>query len=394
MSVLDGNIQMSALLNDPNISVEIGREIEDMSWDDSKWHPIVGRGENRGVRVFSAETKDPYRPRLKAALSGAGVRGEADFATNFDKIEIYSQTITPQIIGNAVPSGNKQYEKMKHIDFVREAKDSLTNWIRVARDKLFCTALFNDLTDCVVADATDGYKDVSTCLDVKAAAKKIVKGDVLTVATLKQAIKQAKMGVIYNGKARYPMRPVKCTTAPNPKDISVVYQNFVILLDTYQIYQILQDPEWKDMQKYAPKSETNRIFTGLVGMVDGCPVLDMGVWGQDQAGLVNSETPNSEYKDFIIADNLVNGKITYPSQYANAQPTSFGYLIGASALLMAGTTQPAFWIEEYDMGRKVRVGIDRLMGIAKAKFKPNESSALDRFAGTDFSVIGIISSKE
>ena len=393
MSVLDGNIQMSAILNNPNIAVKIAQEIEDMSWDDSKWRSLVGRGENRGVRTFHTPNDEPFRPRIKAALSGTGVRGEANFDTNLDKLDIYSQTIVPQIVGNAVESGNKQYAKMQHIDFVRETKGSLTNWIRETRDKLFCAALLNDLTDCVVADATDGVKDIKNALNVRAASKKVVAGDVLTVEAVKQAIKQAKMGVTYNGKARYPMKPVKSTTS-NEQGMSYVYHSFIILLDTYQIYQLLKDPEWKDMQKYAPKSDANRIFTGLVGMIDGCPVLDMGVWSQDQSGLVNSETPDKEFEVFVNTDNLVGGKITMPSSYANTQPVSIGYLIGASALLMAGTNEPTFWIEDYDMGRKIRVGIDRLMGIAKAKFKPNENGALNRFANTDYSVIGIFSSKE
>lgn len=390
MSVLN-NISMEALINDPNISVKIAQEIEDMSWADSKWTTFLGRSENRGIRTFHTPNDEPFRPRVKAALSGVGVRGEADFDTNVDRLDIYSQTITPVVIGNSLNSGLKQYSRMKHIDFVREAKGSLTNWMRETRDKQFCTALANDLTDCVVADKTNGVKDSSTKTSVAEASKAITSGDVLKVDTIKRAIRQAKIGVTYNGSKRFQMKPIK-STITNEQGVSFNYISFFILVDTIQHYQLLQDPEWKEMQKYAPRSLDNHIFTGVIGVIDGCPVIDMGCWASDVAGLVDSETPDDEYKAFINSDNF--NTLTMPSSYADSQPVSIGYLIGANALLFAGANEPTFYVDEFDYGRKVKVGIDRLFGIAKSKFKPNESGVLNKFANTDYATIGIFSSKE
>lgn len=394
MALNFNNITMDALVNDKNISVAIAREIENMSWADSKWTPFLGRGENRGIRTFSAPNSEPFRPRMKAALNGSGVRGNSDFNTNTDKLEIYSQTIQPLVIGNSIDSEVEQYSRMKNIDFVKEAKDSLTNWMRETRDKFFCTALANSLTDCVVADKTNGVKDSSSKNSVIEASKEIKKGDVLKVSTIKKAIKQAKTGKTYNNISRFPMKPVKSTNRVE-NGVNYVCNSFVILLDTMQIYQLLNDPEWKEMQKLAPKNDNNRIFTGIVGMIDGCPVLDMGCWSADMAGLVDSTTPDDEYGAFINPDNFANA-LTYPSAYAKdaANPVSIGYLIGAGALIMAGASEPSFYVEKFDATRKTKIAIDRLLGIAKSKFEPNAKGALNRFANTDYATIGIFSSKE
>lgn len=390
MSVLN-NIDMSGIVGNKNIGIKIAQEIENMSWADSKWSAFLGRSENRAIRTFHTPNDEPFRPRIKAALNGTGVRGNADFDTNTDRLDIYSQTIFPTIIGNSLNSGLKQYSRMEHIDFVREAKDSLTNWMRETRDKQFCAALANDITDCVVADATSGVKDSSAKTSVAEASKEIIKGDTLKVATIKAAIKQAKIGRTFQGKARFQMKPTKITRT-REQGGSFAYISFVILLDTNQIYQLLNDPEWREMQKSAPRDDLARTFTGVVGMIDGCLVYDMGCWAVDVAGLVDSETPDDEYKAFINTDNV--STLTLPSSYANTQPVSIGYLIGANALLLAGANEPAFYVDEFDLGRKIKVGIDRLFGIAKSKFKPNEEGVLSKYANTDLATIGIFSSKE
>jgi hypothetical protein len=392
MAINFNQLNMDGLINDKNISVEIAREIEVMSWADSKWSAFLGRGENRGIRTFNTPRTEPYRPRLKAALTGKGVRGNADFDTNIDKLEIYSQTIYPVVVGNALDSEIEQYQSMKMIDFVREAKDSLTTWIRETRDRFFYTALANNLTNAVVADATNGVKDISTKNSVQAGSKGIVAGDVVKVSTIKAAIKLAKIGKRYDGKDIFPMKPVKSSNKVEG-GITQTLNSFVILLDTYQIFQLLQDPEWKDMQSYAPRAEANRIFTGLIGMIDGCPVIDMGCWSSDMAGMVNSETSDDEFKAFINPDNFSN-KLTLPSSYANSQPVSMGYLIGAGALIMGGASEPKFYVDSFDAGRKTKVGVDRLFAIAKSKFEPNSKGVLNKYANTDYAVIGILSSKE
>lgn len=166
-------INLAAWRENPNVAVEIARTIENASWQKSPFAPFMGRGQDRGVRTYNVKDSNPYRPRLKAQLTGDGVRGNADFETNFDNLEILSQTVYPLIIGNSIKSPVKQYTQIEQIDFIKEATESLTDWIQDKRDRAFITALSNDLSNVVVCDKNGtGYKDTTAENSVIEASKK------------------------------------------------------------------------------------------------------------------------------------------------------------------------------------------------------------------------------
>lgn len=384
---------LSDLANNPNIGIEIGKEIEAMSWIKSPFEPFVGTGSDRGIRTYHVAKKQPYRPRLKERLTGTGVRGNEEFSTNYDDISILNQTIYPDIVGNGVLSPVFHYEEMQSIDYEKEAKDSLATWSMDVRDKQLVAALTNDMTNCVVADATNKFKDSSAKKDVKSATKEIVKGDVVTVKMLERAIFMARTGIDYKGNnLSYPLKPTRAQRQ-RAGDISFMHYSYIILLDSYGIYQLQSDDEWREMQKYAGiRGDANNLFMGLAGMIQGCPVIDMGVWSKTQAGLCNSEVGDSEFKQYILAEN-VNNKFVTPQDYADTQPLCIGALIGASALLMAGTSYPRIYMESRDAGRKKAIGIDRVQAIAKAKFG-HDNKGLEKENGKDFATIGLFYSKE
>lgn len=387
-------INLAAWRENPNVAIEIARTIENASWQKSPFAPFMGRGQDRGVRTYNVKDSNPYRPRLKAQLTGDGVRGNADFETNFDNLEILSQTVYPLIIGNSIKSPVKQYTQIEQIDFIKEATESLTDWIQDKRDRAFITALTNDLSNVVVCDKNGGkgYKDTTNETSVIEASKRTVKGDVCNVKALRRAIFMARSGINYKNKEAFPIKPIR-SNMHSVGGIEVTNYSYLILLDTYQANQLKNDPEWIAMQKVGVRGEKNNLFTGLVGLVDECPVIDMGVWTKMQVGLLNSEISDSDFISNINEQN-VGGNLTPPSAYANGQAVSIGFLIGASALVMVGSDTPSFYIDEsQDAGRKVVCGVDRLMAIAKAKFE-NASGRLSPYANTDFSTIGIISSKE
>lgn len=379
--------------SDPNVSINIGKVIELASWKKSPFEPFVGSGTDRGIRTYKVDVKAPYRPRLQAPLTGSGVRGNADFDTNLDTMEILSQTVEPDNVGNSMKSEIKQYSDIKNIDFVKQAVPSLTDWIVRKRDKYFVTALSNDVTNCVVADAgATGFKDGSNAKSVNELSRQIQKGDVLTVKALSKAIFMAKNGVKYNGKEAFPIKPMR-STRHTVGGVNIENYSYVILLDSYQCNQLRNDPLWREMQKIGVRGNENNIFTGLVGIIENCPVIDMGVWTKLNVGLLNSEVSDAEYKENIIAANFSN-KITPPSYYTDTQPLSMGFLIGASALLMVGSEQTKFYIDDMqDVGRKTICGVDKLFAISKARF---QSPAGQRtiFDNQDFATIAIFSSKE
>lgn len=385
-------INIASWKENPNISVEISRVIEKASWAKSPFSVFTGRGQDRGIRTYAVKDNQPYRPRLKAQLTGDGVRGNADFDTNFDNLEILSQTIYPIVIANSIKSQIKQYSKMEMIDFVKEGVDSLTDWMADKRDRFFTTALINDLSNIVVCDSGgEGFKDSSQEKDTQSASKKIVKGDVCNVKALRRAIFMARSGLNYKNKEAFPIKPIR-STAHSVGGISIENHSYIIMLDTYQANQLKNDPDWINMQKIGVRGEKNNLFTGLIGIIDECPVIDMGVWTKLQVGLINSEVSDSEFKAHINEQNFA--KLTPPSAYAGNQAVSMGYLIGASALVMAGSDSVSFYIDDtQDAGRKIICGCDRLIAISKARFE-NAQDFLSPYSNTDFAVIGIASSKE
>ncbi|RDU51631.1 structural protein, partial [Helicobacter sp. MIT 00-7814] len=379
-------ITYEAIVNNPNIGIEIGKEIEKASWMKSPFEPLVGRGGDRGIRTFNVTNYQPFRPRLKSKLTGKGVAGNADFDTNYDDLEILSQTIYPEVKGNALLSPIEQYSQMQFIDFKNESSENLAEWIADVRDRAFITALSNDFTNIVVADATNGFKDTSAEKSVQSATKKIAKGDVVNCKMLRRAIFMARTGLLYNNKEAFPIKPTRSETTTEG-GISIMNYSYLILLDSHGINQLKNDPEWREMQKYAgDRGDKNRLFTGLAGMIDNCPVLDMGVWTKMQPGFLNSEIADSEFEANINKQNF--SRLTPPSSYANNQPVALGALIGASALVMGGSDSVKFYIEKVDAGRKIKCAVDRLMAISKGRFSL-ENGNLSVYSNQDFATIGL-----
>lgn len=385
------NIDFNMFVNDKNIGIQVARDIENASWKTSLWEPFVGRGGDRGIRTFQIDNIEPFRPRLKTKLTGKGVQGNADFDTNYDELEILSQTIYPKIRGNALLSPIEQYSRMKAIDFKGQVTENLAEWVQDVRDRAFCTSLINDFTNIVVADKANGFKDTTKDKDVQTATKKVIAGDVVNVKMLRQAIFMARTGVLYNGKEAFPIKPTR-SEITTQNGISIMNYSYIILLDSYGINQLKRDPEWQEMQKYAgDRGDKNRIFTGLAGLVDGCPVIDMGVWTKMQAGFLNSTISDSDFYENITKENFA--RLTPPSSYAGTQAVSLGALIGAGALIMAGYDEVKFYVEKVDAGRKLKCAVDRVMGIAKGRFKLEEGS-LNVYSNQDYATIGLAYSKE
>lgn len=383
-------INLADWRNDPNVSIAIGKVIEKASWKKSIFEPLVGSGSDRGIRTYKVNNTEPYRPRLKTQLTGDGVKGNADFDTNFDNLEILSQTIYPEVIGNSLKSPIKHYSTMQQIDFIKEATDSLTDWITDKRDRQFITALANDITNCVVCDGTDGFKDTTSSKDVPTASKKIAAGDVCNVKAIRRAIFMARAGKNYKGKEAYPIKPIRSQTH-TIGGLTLQNYSYIILLDSYQINQLKNDKEWQEMQQNGVRGDKNNIFTGLIGLIDECPVIDMGVWTKTQSGFLNSEISDGEFKANINALN--HKKLTPPSTYADARAVSIGFLIGAGALVMAGNENINFYIDDLqDAGRKTICGADRILAISKGRFE--DQANISVYNNSDFAAIAIFSSKE
>lgn len=389
MAIDLNGIKLEKWKDDPNVSVQISERIENALWQESPFESLIGSGQDRAFRTISTQgIYNAVTPRLKAPLQGDGVRGNADFDTNYDKLEIFSLTMHPSNLANSLKSKTKLEQKMQQVNFLKEGVDSLQGWMRQSIDRSIAVTLCNDFTNAVVCDSTTGYKDTTQHATIEDSTKTIVADDTLNVQAIKRAIFMAKRGLGYDGKERFPIKPVAITRKTNEGLMTRLYQ-YIILVDTVGAEQLKNDPEWIELQKMDKRGLDNNLFTGFLGVIDNCPVVDMGTWGEMTTGLLHSDVSDSAFKQYLNTLNLNNGRITPPSFYAGNQKIGIGVLMGASSLLCAGKPKPDVYIDDkQDLGRKISVGIDRNISLAKARWISYENPN-SPFHNTDFATIGI-----
>ncbi len=374
------NINFNNISNNPNLGIEVGREIQNASWIKSPFFSITGTGADRGVRLFSVASQQPFRPRIKAQLTGSGVSGNTDFEANYDNLEILSQTIYPDAFGNSLRSKIKAYSELERIDFIKESVDSLTTWMNEERDKRIVASLTNDFTNYLYNDK-------------------------MNVATIRKAIFHARNGLKNTDKKAFPIKPIRATMQ-SVGDVVVQNTSYIILLDSYQANQLKADSEFKELRKlYAFAGEDKgMLYSGLLGVIDNCPVIDAGVWNKLNVGMPNSSVSDSDFMRYLNKANVSN--IVTPSQLkerlknekkvkeTTTQEISIGCLIGASAVLLAGSKETRFYIDEtVDAGRKSLVGVDCLLGVSKARYQSTDG-VVTPYDNQDYAVIGLISNME
>ncbi|MGN8522931.1 DUF4043 family protein [Helicobacter pylori] len=379
------NINFNNISNNPNLGIEVGREIQNASWVKSPFFSITGTGADRGVRLFSVASQQPFRPRIKAQLTGSGVSGNTDFEANYDNLEILSQTIYPDAFGNSLRSKIKAYSELERIDFIKESVDSLTTWMNEERDKRIVASLTNDFTNYLYNDK-------------------------MNVATIRKAIFYARNGLKDNNTKAFPIKPIRATMQ-SVGNVVVQNTSYIILLDSYQANQLKADSEFKELRKlYAFAGEDKgMLYSGLLGVIDNCPVIDTGVWNKLNVGMPNSTVSDSDFSRYVNKANVSN--ILTPAQFKEKlkkeieekkikekeikeKEISIGCLIGASAVLLAGSKETRFYIDEtVDAGRKSLVGVDCLLGVSKAKYQSTDG-VVTPYDNQDYAVIGLISNME
>ncbi|WP_187948353.1 DUF4043 family protein [Helicobacter pylori] len=369
------NINFNNISNNHNLGIEIGREIQNASWVKSPFFSITGTGADRGIRLFSVANQQPFRPRIKAQLTGSGVSGNTDFEANYDNLEILSQTIYPDAFGNSLRSKIKAYSELERIDFIKESVDSLTTWMNEERDKRIVASLTNDFTNYIYNEK-------------------------MNVDTIRKAIFHARNGLKENNAKAFPIKPVRASMQ-SVGNVIVQNTSYIIFLDSYQANQLKADSQFKELRKlYAFTGEDKgMLYSGLLGVIDNCPVIDAGVWNKLNVGMPNSTVSDSDFSRYVNKANV--DKIVTPSQLKETlkgitknKEISIGCLIGASAVLLAGSKETRFYIDEtVDAGRKSLVGVDCLLGVSKAKYQSTDG-VVTPYDNQDFAVIGLVSNME
>ncbi|MBM0636866.1 DUF4043 family protein [Campylobacter sp. VicNov18] len=141
-------------------------------------------------------------------------------------------------------------KKLRGIDYIREASDSLQDWMSDLVQKMMAATLVNDLTNVVIADKTKGFKDsAKSGTKVKDYVKtELKKGDVLSVKTIKHAISMAKNGRTYDSTSGFITKPLEVKVV-NEGGFEYKDEVYVLFINSLQVEQLKNDPEWKEAQK-------------------------------------------------------------------------------------------------------------------------------------------------
>ncbi len=255
--------------------------------------------------------------------------------------------------------------------------DSLTTWMNEERDKRIVASLTNDFTNHLYS-AT------------------------MNVATIRKAIFHARNGLKGDNTKAFPIKPIRATMQ-SVGNVVVQNTSYIILLDSYQANQLKADSEFKELRKlYAFAGEDKgMLYNGLLGVIDNCPVIDAGVWNKLNVGMPNSSISDSDFTRYLNKANI--GNIVTPLQLKEKlndnmadrdKEISIGCLIGASAVLLAGSKETRFYIDEtVDAGRKSLVGVDCLLGVSKARYQSTDG-VVTPYDNQDYAVIGLVSNME
>ncbi|WP_169785079.1 DUF4043 family protein [Campylobacter curvus] len=384
-------INWNEIYDSPDVVKQVEIEIEKGYWKESKLDLLTGRGKNRAIRTYNIDTLDPFIPRLKDKLRGDGVKGNTDIDANLDEFEVHSYTIYPEVIANGIKSEIKQYNKIKRVDFAKEASDSLKEWVKERIQAYTFASAVNNFTN-IVASKSNGFHDTTDAKSVKEACGKIQKGDVLNVKAVRQAINMAKNGIRYDGSATFPIAPLQ-VDMKTESGISFYHETYVLFVDANQANQLKNDPEWGEMQKQAgERGKANNIFTGIIGTIDNCAVIDMGTWNEFNIGLPTSHFEQTKFANFVTNAKSIMTLGDYSGK--SEQETCLGCLLGASAICVAMNEMPKLLLDDADFHRKDMVAIEKVFGLGKAVYNSHKKNSLSPYNGQDFGIIGVISSKD
>lgn len=388
-------IRYEEFADNPLVAVKIAEAMEEGYIADSMFEPLMGKSQDRPIRTYPHSTMEPYRPKLSDQLLGDGVEGNTDLDKNIDSFNRYSQTINPKLKRNSLLSEVDEYRTIKDPEFVADSQSKLTNWMTQVSDRMIITALSANMTNVVcAANNTKGYHDGSTSKSVKEYCKNITAGDVISVATIKRAITMARFGLKYNGEETFALRPSKVSQM-SESGIKIFKTSYLVLLDNYQSEQLQSDPVWIDMHARAGTRgyAENKLFSGLLGEIDNCPVINMGLWTKTQPGFLNTDVAQSDFERYV--NSAIKGFMLGDYAGKDDHHTSIGAIIGGTGIAYVGSPIKFIIDNTADSGTKIKCAVAKVLGVAKTCYEVTEEDALNPlYDRQDFGVIGIISSKE
>ena len=362
-------------LSEPGVRKDIAKEITTAYIEDSIFEQFIGTGSNAPIKTQNetGNLNGLVDIRLRGNIRTGGVKDNEEFETNRGSlINLYQQVIL-ETHGNSVESGKdvKLLNQTQFINFREDAKNGLTEQETDKLDRIILSRASDDCT-CIVPAGHRGETDTAS----------ITSTDYATVADVRAVVALAKSSKDAAGDPKPKVTPYKTILTTDTHGIQIKRKIYIMFIGEATAFNLKQDPAWADAQEAASNIGLGSpIFTGQLGVIDDCVLIDIGTVTDDYAGIYTSADTGFDGQDF--------------SAYAGASDakTEINILMGATAMVMPMDDGFNYYEDDYDMKRKAIIGIDRHMAIQKAKFKGKKQVEIDSaFHDKDFGVIAFVAS--
>ena len=293
-------------------------------------------GSNSAIHVLNdlkaAKGKD-VTVGLKMKIEGSGITGDNTLAGNEVGIDTYTQTVTLDQLRQGVLSTGKMHDKKTLIDFRKEALDSLKVWFAETMENDLITALSASPTYRLHSAAGANYH---TDIAPWTSTTGVVAGDTIGAKAISRLVARAKL---LNPK----VRPIRV----NGKDY------YVLILHPEAAHELKNQSDFMNAAQYAmPRGSDNPLFTGALGMWDGCVI--------------------HEHDGILTADDGGSG-----SEGGSGTHYCRNLFMGAQAGIAAFGGDHNWHEETVDRGNKLSVSASVIYEFSKAKFNSKDFAVIE-----------------
>jgi len=255
-------------------------------------------------------------------LTGTVKTGDSQLETNEDNLTSNEVTVTTAQRRFGVINAGKFDDSKVLYNFRKEALAQLKRVFAEDHDAQIFSAITSTGSDSAYLRA-DASASVYAAADPEAA---LVPADLATAADISKLKKMAMLGTTKS----YKMKPIRV----NGKD------HFVLILHPEAAYDLANDTQWLNAQKYAQiRGQDNPIFSGALGVYDGVIV-------HEHEGITNADDGGTD----------------------NAVPYARNLFMGAGAACYAKTDNMS-WVEKtFDYGNQLGVAAGQIYGVQRAAF--------------------------
>lgn len=304
--------------------------------------------------------------KLVSDLVGDGIVGDNWREGNEEEMEAFWQEIQVDLISNQVRSKGKMADQKSVIEFRREARDQLSNWLAQRVDELAILTLSGISYIYNTSGSlrkSSSFSDLEFAADVSAPSAQryrvwngtnLVESDNSTITSA--YVPNYKMVVDSIAFAKdHHIRPV----------ISGGKEYYMLLVKPGTLATMKMDPLWQNgLVQGGVRGDSNPWFTGATVTVDGAVIQE-----SNKVFSTTGAAAGSKWG----ADGNVNG--------------TRSLLLGAQALAFADINQSngEAWAEkEFNYNTQKGISLDRFVGFLKPKFYSNYDESTE-----DFGVLAI-----